>query len=87
MVPVLELPPCTPFTCQIMLVVVVPVTVAENCFVPPGATVAEVGEMATEMTEEEELIVTVALAEKLEFAALVAVTVTDPPEGTDAGAV
>lgn len=42
-VPVLEVPPLTPFTVQYTLVFVVPATVAVNCCVNPLGTVAAVG--------------------------------------------
>src|SRR5262245_53591298 len=88
-VPVVKFPPCASFTCQMIAVFVVPVMFAENCLLPPAATVAEVGEIVTEMpgAGAEALRLTVALADDAEFAMLVAATVTDPPDGTDAGAV
>ena len=47
--PETALPPATPFTCHVTEVLAVPVTVAENCFVEPGLTVAEAGETFTAM--------------------------------------
>ena len=47
MSPTVEFPPVIPATCQLILVLVVPVTVAANCFDWPACTVALVGEMAT----------------------------------------
>jgi len=46
-VPTVALPPVTLFTCQVTEVFVVPVTLAMNCFVAPGLTVAEAGVTAT----------------------------------------
>src|ERR671923_1004148 len=46
-VPIVALPPLTPFTCQVTAVLLVFCTIAVNCWVPPAATVAEVGEMVT----------------------------------------
>jgi len=46
-VPVVELPPAVPFTSQVTLVSVGPLTDAENCCVAPEATVAVVGEIVT----------------------------------------
>lgn len=48
-VPAVELPPVTPFTRQVTPVLELPVTVAVNCLVWPVATLAEVGEMVTEI--------------------------------------
>jgi hypothetical protein len=87
MVPVAELPPWTPFTCQVTLVFVVPLTVALNCFVLPPGKVTAAGEIVTDTTTTGALMLTVALAEYAELATLVAVIVTDPPDGTAAGAV
>ena len=55
-------------------VLVVPATVAVNCCVPPDGTVAEVGEIVT-ATVAGAVIVTVALADLVVSATLVAVTV------------
>src|SRR5215470_8652682 len=46
-VPTVALPPDMPFTCQLTAVFVVPVTLAMNCFVAPGLTVAEAGVTVT----------------------------------------
>ena len=46
-VPTVALPPVTPFTCQVTAVLLVFCTVALNCWVPPAATVADVGEIVT----------------------------------------
>jgi len=46
-VPTVALPPDIPFTCHVTAVFVVPVTLAMNCFVPPGLTVAEAGVTVT----------------------------------------
>ena len=46
-VPTVALPPATPFTCQVTAVLLVFCTVALNCWVPPAATVADVGEIVT----------------------------------------
>jgi hypothetical protein len=46
-VPTIALPPVTPLTCQATAVLLVFRTVAVNCWVPPVATVADVGEMVT----------------------------------------
>ena len=53
---------------------VVPLTVAVNCFVPPEATVAEVGEMEIATEVGGAVIETVALADFVGSATLVAVT-------------
>ena len=45
--PAVEVPPVVLATCQLMLVLVVPVTLAVNCFVWPPCSVRLVGEMAT----------------------------------------
>jgi hypothetical protein len=82
-----EFPPCTPFTDQVTEVLVVPVTVAENCCVFPVCRELEVGEIETATVGGGAMIETPALAVLVESAALLAVTVTEPPEGTDTGAV
>ena len=46
-VPAAALPPGAPFTCQITAVFVVPVTVAMNCVLAPGLTVAVAGVTVT----------------------------------------
>ena len=61
---------------QVTAVVVVPVTVTVNCCVPPEATVAEVGEMVTATDVDGGVMVTVALADFVVSAWLVALTVT-----------
>src|SRR5208282_6440485 len=48
-VPHVEFPPVTPFTCQVTVVSVAPVTVTANCAVPCNATVVAVGPTATRM--------------------------------------
>ena len=50
-VPVLELPPCTPLTSQLTAVFVVPVTLDVNCCVMPVCNVALAGEMVMPMGE------------------------------------
>lgn len=47
MVPAAALPPGVPFTCQVTLVFVVPVTVAMNCVLAPGLTVTVAGVTVT----------------------------------------
>jgi hypothetical protein len=42
-VPAAALPPAVPFTCQVTAVFVVPVTVAVNCVLAPGLSVAVAG--------------------------------------------
>jgi hypothetical protein len=61
-VPRPALPPALPFTSHVTAVLLVPETLAENCFVPPSCRVALVGviEMTTGLFDEME---TVALAE------------------------
>jgi hypothetical protein len=46
-VPIVEVPPATPFTLQITLAFAEPVTVALNCRVAAGATVAVTGATLT----------------------------------------
>ena len=53
----------------------VPVTVTANCCVPPAASETKVGVIETPIGTAEEVTVTVALADSLASAALVAVTV------------
>jgi hypothetical protein len=60
---------------QVTLVLLVPVTVAVNCWVPPVARDADLGD--TEITTGAETV-TVAEADWVVSAALVAVTVYDP---------
>ncbi len=69
--PVLETVP--PFADQVTAVLVVPVTVARNCCVPPVANEADVGDNETATTGV--LTVTVAEADLVESALLVALTV------------
>jgi len=47
-VPLIASPPAAPFTCHVTVILVDPVTVAVNCCVVAPATLAVVGEMATE---------------------------------------
>ena len=82
-VPTVALPPTTPFTLQFTAVFVVPVTVAVNCCVAPVTTVALVGLTLTATGT----MVTVAEAELVARAWLVAVTVTVAGVGTVVGAV
>jgi len=53
-VPVAELPPCTPFTCQVTAVFDDPVTVALKDCVAPARTLALAGEILTVTIEPEE---------------------------------
>lgn len=71
--PVFEIVP--PLADHVTELLPVPVTVAENCCVPPGATEASVGVIETPMGTGAEVTVTVALADCVASAALVAVTV------------
>jgi hypothetical protein len=73
-----------PVTVQVTLVLAEPVTVAVNCCVPLVSTFAVVGLIATAMTAT---IVTVAEADFVGSAALVAVTLTVFGAGATAGAV
>src|SRR2546427_9130 len=83
-VPTGGFPPCMPFTLQATAVLLVPVTVAVNCWVAPAWTVPEVGEIVTVMGA---VIVTIAEADFEESATLVVATVTVFGFGTVAGAV
>ena len=83
----MALPPWVPFTNQFTDVFVVPETVAENCFVWPPCTLAEVGDMLTDTAVGALEISTVAEADFVVSATLCALTETEPPEGTLAGAV
>jgi hypothetical protein len=85
MVPVVVLPPETPFTDQVTLVLADPVTVGVKGWVAETCTEALVGETDTDTAAG--VIVTVAEALLVESAALVAVMVTVAGEGTLAGAV
>ena len=51
MVPAAALPPGVPFTCQVTAVFVAPVTVAVNCVLAPGLSVAVAGVTATVIVE------------------------------------
>jgi hypothetical protein len=73
-VPVLAAPPNTPSTYHLTPVLVVPVTMAANCFVAFPATVTEVGLMLIVMT----VTVTAELALLVGSALLVMVTVCEP---------
>jgi hypothetical protein len=65
-----------PVADQVTAVFVEPLTLAVNCLVPPVAKEAEIGLMATEITDEEEdVTVTVAEADFVVSAELFAVTV------------
>ena len=79
------MPPATPFTDQLTLVLVDPVTVAPNGCVAETCTEALVGETDTDTVAG--VIVTVAEALLVGSAALVALIVTVAGEGTLAGAV
>ena len=72
-VPTTALPPATPFTCQLTAVLLVPLTVAVNCRVPPVVSEADVGEMLSETVGA--VTVTVAEADLVVSATLVAFTV------------
>src|SRR6266540_1385266 len=76
MVPTVVLPPATPSTDHCTLVLVVPVTVAVNCFVVFTATLAEVGLML--IATPPLVTVTAAFADLVVSALLVAVTVCVP---------
>ncbi len=88
-VPVVALPPVTPFTCQVTAVLVVFCTVAANACDAPAVTVAVPGaiEILTGVGEEAEVMVTVADADLLVSACEMAVTVTVAGLGTVAGAL
>jgi hypothetical protein len=73
-----------PVTVHVTAVFVVPVTVAVNCCAPPARTETFVGLTVTETTAR---IVTVAEADFVGSATLVAVTVTVFGVGASAGAV
>jgi hypothetical protein len=74
-VPVAAAPPATPSTLHTTLVLVEPVTVAVNCLVVFVVTLAVVGLMVTATPA---VTVTAALADCVESALLVAVTVCVP---------
>jgi hypothetical protein len=84
MVPVLLLPPVTPFTCQVAAVLLLFCTVAVKGREAPVATLAEVGEI--EMLTGA-VMVTTAEADLLVSACAMALTVTAAGLGTLAGAV
>ena len=85
--PRVELPPWIPLMAHITLVLLVPETVAENCWLFPPVTVADVGLTDTETAVGAATIETAALADFVGSAALVALTFTEEPEGTAPGAV
>ena len=74
----------TPLTLQVTPVIAVPVTLAVNCWAPPSAICADVGDMLTTIFCE---IVTVAELDFVESATDVAVTVTKEGLGRAEGAV
>jgi hypothetical protein len=82
-VPTVASPPAIPFTDQVTVVVLLPVTVAVNCCVWPTPTVTAEGETETWICVK----VTVAVAVFELSATLVAVMVTDAGSGSVAGAV
>jgi hypothetical protein len=83
--PLVELPPATPFTDQVTLVSeFVLATAAVNCIVPTSRTEPLVGETLMVTTG---VTVTCARADFFGSATLVTVTVTVDGDGTDAGAV
>jgi hypothetical protein len=84
MVPTVEFPPVTPLTLQVTVVFDDPVTVEPNCWVVAIASVAVAGET---MTETPLTTVTMAWADVVVSATLVATTVTFAGEGMAAGAV
>ena len=87
-VPLVELPPGTPFTVQVTCVLVVPVTLAVNCCWAEVSNVALGGEMLTAIVPTVAgVMVTLADANLVASKALVAVTVTTEGAGTVAGAV
>jgi hypothetical protein len=81
-VPMVEFPPATPFTCHVTAVFVENVTEAVNCWVVAAATKALEGN-----TETGKAMVTVADAVLLASATDVAVIVTAEEAGTEEGAV
>jgi len=84
-VPCVESPPVTPFTCQVTAVLEVFVTVAVNCCVAPVCTVGVSGPIVTTIGGGG-VTVTVAVSDFVLSATEVAFTVT-VPLGTVAGAV
>jgi len=85
--PYVELPLATPFTDHFTEVFDVPDTEAVNCCDLPPCTVAVPGLTETFTDEEAAIISTLELADLVGSAMLCAVTETEPPEGTLAGAV
>ena len=75
-----------PFTNQLTAVLVVPDTVALNCCDCAGCKVALSGEMETDIDGAAAVMETVALAERVGWAMLCAVTLT-APEGAVVGVV
>jgi hypothetical protein len=84
MVPTVELPPTVPLTSQLIAVLLVPETVALNACDRLSWTLALAGEIPTDTAAA--VTETDALAEAVDWAALRAVTVTEPA-GTEDGAV
>jgi len=64
-VPTVDVPPTVPLTSQVTAVLLVPDTVAENCWVLPSGTLALVGvtEIETGVVDDADEIDTVALAD------------------------
>src|SRR5207302_4834143 len=85
-VPVVELPPVTLFTCHVTAVFDVFATVAVNCCVNPTWTLGVLGLTVT-TTAGGAVTVTTAVPDFVASACEVAITVTVPPVGTFAGAV
>jgi len=86
-VPVVALPPVTPFTCHVTAVFADPVTIAVNCCVLKTSTLAGLGDTVTVTAGGVAVTVTVADPILAAFACEVAVTVTVAGFGTLAGAV
>ena len=87
-VPSMELPPATPLTVQMTLVLDEPLTVAANCWVCETCTVALPGDTVTETVGgPAETTVTRALADFDGSVVLTAETVTEDGDGRMAGAV
>jgi hypothetical protein len=74
-------------TVHVTDVFVAPVTFAVNCCDAPVWSELEVGEIETATVGDGARIETAALADFVVSAALVAVTLTEPPEGTALGAL
>src|ERR1039458_452387 len=81
--PLLERPPAAGLADQVTAVLEPPATVAVNCCVWPAVSDTAVGDIVTVIADN----VTVALADLVGSARLVAVTVTCCPVGMLAGAV